>query len=231
MSSPVHRPVRSFVKREGRMTKSQIKALDELMPVHGITNLDQPLNLDQLFPRKAPRFIEIGFGMGASLIQMAQTHPERDYIGIEVHRPGVGSTLHNLQALELSNLKIINHDAVEVLKQSIPENSIDGIYLFFPDPWHKTKHKKRRILKTDFVHLIQKALKDSGVFHMATDWEDYASHMMAVMTSETCFINHAGDKQYAPRGDRPETKYERRGQRLGHGVWDLVFYKKSNDSE
>jgi len=225
MTLPKHRPIRSFVKREGRMTKSQIKALDELMPVYGVSQLDHPLDLDEMFPRKAPRFIEIGFGMGASLVQMAQTHTNRDYIGIEVHRPGVGSTLNNLHELELNNLKIINHDAVEVFKHSIPKNSIDGIYLFFPDPWHKKKHNKRRILKPAFVQLIHTTLKENGIFHMATDWEDYAIQMLEIMSAEKGFCNTA--KDYASRGDRPETKYERRGQRLGHGVWDLVFKKIS----
>ena len=223
MTSPKHRPIRSFVKREGRMTKSQIKALDELLPVYGISQLDQHLNLDDLFPRKSPRFIEIGFGMGASLVQMAQTHTDRDYLGIEVHRPGVGSTLHNMHELALTNLKVINHDAVEVFKHNIPENSIDGVYLFFPDPWHKKKHNKRRILKPDFVHLIHMALKENGFFHMATDWEDYAIQMLEIMSAEKGFRNT--ENGYASRGDRPETKYERRGQRLGHGVWDLVFKK------
>lgn len=226
MQSLKHRPIRSFVKRESRMTKIQTQALNELMPVYGIEPPRQLLDLDILFPRKAPRFIEIGFGMGASLVQMAQAHPERDYIGIEVHRPGVGCTLHDLHQLELNNLKIINDDAVEVLKHAIAKNSIDGIYLFFPDPWHKTKHKKRRILKTDFVQQIHQVLKTDGIFHMATDWKDYARQMMKIMSTEQYFHNNAGIGEYAARGDRPKTKYEQRGQRLGHDIWDLIFIKK-----
>jgi len=225
MSTPIHKPIRSFVKREGRMTKSQIRALEELMPLYGIQSFDHKIDLDTLFPRKAPRYIEIGFGMGASLLQMAQSHTDRDYIGIEVHRPGVGSILHSLHNLELTNLKVINHDAVEVLKQTIPGSSIDGVYLFFPDPWHKRKHNKRRILQPEFVQLIRHILKPDGLFHMATDWEDYARQMMSLMSDASGFENSIKPGKYASRGDRPETKYERRGQRLGHGVWDLVFRK------
>jgi len=225
MNSPKHRPIRSFVKREGRMTRSQVRALEELMPLYGIAANGQTLELDKLFPRKAPRFVEIGFGMGASLLQMAQAHPDRDYIGIEVHRPGVGSTLHKLHEMKLANLKVINHDAVEIFKQCIPANSLDGVTLFFPDPWHKKKHHKRRILQNDFVQQIHQALKQGGIFHMATDWEDYALQMMEVMSTTEGYTNQAGDRVYSQRGDRPETKYEHRGQRLGHGVWDLVFVK------
>lgn len=228
MSAPIHKPIRSFVKREGRMTKAQSSALSELMPVYGIQTPDQPVDLDALFPRKAPRYIEIGFGMGASLLQMAQSHPDRDYIGIEVHRPGVGSTLQKLHELDLTNLKLINDDAVEVLKQTIPANSIDGIYLFFPDPWHKTKHKKRRILQPDFVQLVHRTLKTDGLFHMATDWKDYARQMMRILSDAPGFTNAVDAGEFSNRGDRPETKYERRGQRLGHGVWDLEFMKSKS---
>ena len=224
--SKPHRPIRSFVKREGRMTRSQQHALEELWPVYGIADIHSTLDLDRLFPRQAPRFLEIGFGMGTSLLQMAKDHPDRDFIGIEVHRPGVGRTLTRLHDEQLSNLKIFNHDAVEVLKQCIAENSLDGVYLFFPDPWHKKKHHKRRIVQPSFVQLVYQCLKPGGIFHIATDWENYAGHIMDVMSSTPGFINDAGDGRFSPRQGRPETKYEHRGQRLGHGVWDIIFRKK-----
>jgi tRNA (guanine-N7-)-methyltransferase len=179
-----------------------------------------------LFPRRAPRFLEIGFGMGTSLIKMAEDNPDNDYLGIEVHRPGVGSVLLKADEKKLQNLKLINHDAVAVLKQAIPENSLDGIYLFFPDPWPKKKHHKRRIVQHSFVEQVHRCLKPGGILHMATDWEDYALSMLQVMTGVTGFSNTAGAERYAARGQRPETKYERRGLRLGHDVWDLVFRKK-----
>ena len=223
MNEANHRPIRSFVKREGRMTNAQTRALEELMPRYGITELDSQINLDELFQRQAPRFIEIGFGMGRSLLQIAAANPDNDYLGIEVHRPGVGSTLLKIDELGLNNLKVINHDAVEVLKAMIPDNSLDGAYLFFPDPWHKKKHHKRRIVKPEFVQQIHAALKPEGIFHIATDWEDYALHIMELMSSVDNFENVAGTGNYSDRGDRPLTKYEQRGQRLGHGVWDMVF--------
>lgn len=220
-----HRPIRSFVKREGRMTKAQQKALECLLPVYGVSCVDQPLDLDQLFPRRAPRYLEIGFGMGASLLQMARKHPDRDFIGIEVHRPGVGSTLTQLHEEQLGNLRVINHDAVEVLKKAFSENSFDGVYLFFPDPWHKKKHHKRRIVQPTFVQWVHHCLKPGGYFHIATDWQHYAEHIMSVMSSAPGFVNSAGAGQYSGRSGRPETKYEHRGQRLGHGVWDIIFNK------
>jgi len=221
-----HRPIRSFVKREGRMTRSQQQALDELWPIYGIADIHTTLDLDLLFPRQAPRFVEIGFGMGTSLLQMAKNYPDRDFIGIEVHRPGVGSTLTRLHDEQLSNLKIINHDAVEILKQCIAENSLDGVYLFFPDPWHKKKHHKRRIVQPSFVQMVHHCLKPGGIFHIATDWENYAAHIMNVMSSSPGFINDTGDGRFSLRQGRPETKYEHRGQRLGHDVWDIVFRKQ-----
>jgi len=226
MTEQKFRPIRSFVKREGRMTRAQLQALEHLLPIYSVADTLHPINLDQLFPRHAPRLLEIGFGMGASLIQMAEEHPDRDYLGIEVHRPGVGSLLVSTHEKQLTNLKVINEDAVEVLKRAIPENSLDGVYLFFPDPWHKKKHHKRRILQPAFVEQIYRCLKREGFFHMATDWEDYARHMMDIMSAATGFTNTAGEKLYVSRNDRPETKYERRGQRLGHGVWDLIFKKQ-----
>jgi len=219
-----HRPIRSFVKREGRMSAAQSRALNELMPVYGV-DCQSPIVMDELFDRLAPRFIEIGFGMGASLIEMAATHPEHDYLGIEVHRPGVGSLLASLHDKELRNLKVINDDAVKVIAEHMPPDSVDGVMLFFPDPWQKKKHHKRRILQPPFIQSVMRCLKQWGVFHLATDWEDYAQHMLAALTATEGLINSMGEG-YASRGQRPMTKYERRGIRLGHEVYDLIFIKQ-----
>ncbi len=225
------RRIRSFVKREGRLTSGQQRALDELFPCYGIRLQDTPLNLDETFQRAAlkfntPRILEIGFGNGSSLSEMAEKNPEQDYIGIEVHRPGVGNLLLQIEKLGLTNLRVINDDGVDVLKKMIADNSLDAVYLFFADPWHKKRHHKRRIVQQDFVQLLRKKLKVGGVFHMATDWEHYAQHMMRVMNESEGFENTAGKDQYLPRPDyRPLTRFEQRGQRLGHTVWDLIFKK------
>ena len=220
------RRIRSFVKREGRLTTGQERAIKDLFPLYGLTLQDQLLNFDDVFQRVAPRILEIGFGNGASLSEMAANHIEQDYLGIEVHRPGVGTLLTQIETLGLKNLRVMNADAVDVLNQMIANESLDAVYLFFADPWHKTKHHKRRIVQQEFVQLLRKKLKVGGVFHMATDWEDYAKHMMRVMTDAEGFSNTAGKDQYLPRPDyRPLTKFEKRGQRLGHGVWDLIFAK------
>ena len=220
------RRIRSFVKREGRLTTGQERAIKDLFPLYGLTLQDQLLNFDDVFQRISPRILEIGFGNGASLSEMAANHVEQDYLGIEVHRPGVGTLLTQIETLGLKNLRVMNADAVDVLNQMIANESLDAVYLFFADPWHKTKHHKRRIVQQEFVQLLRKKLKVGGVFHMATDWEDYAKHMMRVMTDAEGFSNTAGKDQYLPRPDyRPLTKFEQRGQRLGHGVWDLIFAK------
>ena len=220
------RRIRSFVKREGRLTTGQERAIKDLFPLYGLLLNDQRLNLDETFQRVAPRILEIGFGNGTSLSEMAANNPEQDYIGIEVHRPGVGTLLTQIEALNLNNIRVMNADAIEVLNKMIVDESLDAVYLFFADPWHKTKHYKRRIVQTEFVELLRKKLKVDGIFHMATDWEDYAKHMMRVMNVAEGFENTAGKDQYLPRPDyRPLTKFEQRGQRLGHGVWDLIFKK------
>jgi tRNA (guanine-N7-)-methyltransferase len=220
------RRIRSFVKREGRLTTGQERALKDLFPLYGLTLQDHPINLEKVFQRTAPCILEIGFGNGSSLAEMAANNPEQDYIGIEVHRPGVGNLLSQIEKMGLTNLRVINDDAVDVLNKMIENDSLDAVYLFFADPWHKTRHYKRRIVQKEFVELLREKLKVAGIFHMATDWQDYAKHMMRVMNDTKHFENTAGKDQYLPRPDyRPLTKFEQRGQRLGHAVWDLIFKK------
>lgn len=223
---PEKRRIKSFVLRQGRLSASQQNAIDSLWPSVGLELDEQQLNFETLFGRTAPTIIEIGFGMGASLAEMAERHPENNYIGIEVHRPGVGALLKLVEAKQLTNIRVFNADAINVLDQKIPKNSLDAVYLFFPDPWHKSKHKKRRIVQAEFANKIAEHLKPNGQFHMATDWEDYAEHMMGVMSACKAFKNLSGEGQFTPRpSHRPLTKFEQRGQKLGHGVWDLVFIK------
>ena len=222
------RRIRSFVKREGRLTAGQERALKDFFPLYGLALQDNPLNLEDVFQRTAPCILEIGFGNGSSLAEMAANNPEQAYIGIEVHRPGVGNLLLQIEKLDLNNLRVMSEDAVDVLKKMIADESLDAVYLFFADPWHKTRHYKRRIVQEEFVQLLRNKLKVNGVFHMATDWEDYAKHMMRVMNATEGYENTAGKNQYLPRPEyRPLTKFEQRGQRLGHGVWDLIFKKVS----
>ncbi|MDH3871020.1 MAG: tRNA (guanosine(46)-N7)-methyltransferase TrmB [Gammaproteobacteria bacterium] len=220
---PHNREIRSFVRREGRITRSQQRALDELWPRYGL-EASQHLDLDRLFGRRAARTLEIGFGNGASLAAMAEQEPDTDFIGIEVHRPGVGHLLLELERRGLENVRIICDDAVQVLKHCLPDATLDRVLLFFPDPWPKKRHHKRRIVQPAFIELLARKLKTGGTLHMATDWEDYAEHMLAVMEKAQGFRNCAGQGHFSPRPSyRPVTKFERRGQRLGHGVWDLLF--------
>lgn len=224
--TPYLRRIRSFVRREGRLTPGQQRAMDELFPRFGIEPGESLLDLDALFDRSAPRILEIGFGNGESLAVIAANHPQNDYIGIEVHRPGVGHLLMRIEELGLSNLRVMCADAVEVLEQQIPDASLDALYLFFPDPWHKKRHHKRRQVQPAWAQLVRSKLKRGGRLHMATDWQNYAEQMLEVLTAAAGFRNTAESGDYVPRpGYRPETKFERRGQRLGHGVWDLVFEK------
>ncbi len=222
------RRIRSFVRREGRLTRGQERALQELWPVMGVEFSDEMLDLAKLFGREAPVVLEIGFGMGKSLVEMAAAAPEKNFIGIEVHRPGVGACLTSAQEAGITNLRLFCHDAVEILGQMIPDQSIDTLQLFFPDPWHKSRHHKRRIVQPAFVQMLRPKLKIGGVFHMATDWENYAEHMLEVMNAAEGFVNTVAQGDYAPRPDsRPLTKFEQRGYRLGHGVWDLLFARQS----
>jgi tRNA (guanine-N7-)-methyltransferase len=222
--TPYLRRIRSFVRREGRLTPGQQRAMDELFPRFGIEAGETPLDLDAVFGRQAPRILEIGFGNGESLAEIARNHPHNDYIGIEVHRPGVGHLLMRIEELGLSNLRVMCADAVEVLEQQIPDASLDALYLFFPDPWHKKRHHKRRQVQPAWAQLVRSKLKRGGHLHMATDWQNYAEQMLEVLTAAAGFRNTSANGDYVPRPEyRPETKFERRGQRLGHGVWDLVF--------
>ncbi|BBP42384.1 tRNA (guanosine(46)-N7)-methyltransferase TrmB [Thiosulfativibrio zosterae] len=220
--------IKSYVRRQGRLSAGQQTAIDTNWSQFGLEFEDKLLDFTELFGRTAPTILEIGFGMGASLAQMAEEHPENNYIGIEVHRPGVGALLKLVKEKGLTNIRVLNHDAIEVLAKQIPENSLSAVYLFFPDPWHKSRHKKRRIVQLEFAATLAKHLQPGGQFHMATDWEDYALHMMEVMSQAPDYTNLSGEGQYTPRPDyRPLTKFEQRGHRLGHGVWDLIFVKKA----
>lgn len=224
---PLHRPVRSFVLRQGRLTPAQQRALDSHWQKYAIDFSETLLDFAAVFQRTAPVTLEIGFGNGESLLKQAVNHPERNFLGIEVHTPGVGHLLHGIDQAGINNLRVIRHDAVEVLDKQIPENSLDRVQLFFPDPWHKKRHQKRRILKSDFVTTVCKHLRIGGHFHMATDWQNYAEQMLEVMDQSPHFFNIAGEARFvAAEGMRPQTKFERRGLKLGHGVWDMVYERK-----
>jgi len=218
------RKVRSFVKREGRLTKGQAKAIADHWSTMGLNYADGMIEPEQLFGNAQPIVLEIGFGMGKSLVEMAKNAPELNFIGIEVHRPGVGACIGLAQEQGVTNLKVYEHDAIEILAHCIPEQSLTTVQLFFPDPWHKKKHHKRRIVQPEFVETIRQKLKIGGVFHMATDWQNYAECMLDDMRTAPDFRNLSISDDYVPRPEsRPLTKFEHRGQRLGHGVWDLQF--------
>ena len=218
------RTIRSFVLRQGRLTKGQEQALTNLWPLFGI---EYHSNSPICFDENKPVVLEIGFGMGASLVEMARNAPDKNFLGIEVHKPGVGACLMAIEENQLSNLKVMCHDAVEVLENMIPNHSLDKVQIFFPDPWHKARHNKRRIIQPQFVQLIRQKLKIDGILHLATDWQNYAEHMLEVLNEAEGFENLSATKDYIPRPqDRPITKFEKRGQNLGHGVWDLQFRKK-----
>ena len=220
-----HRPIRSFVMRAGRMTVGQSRALDELWPNYGVEYSPAALSLDALFGRHAPRSLESGFGNGEHLAALAAAHPERDYFGIEVHRPGVGHLLMLAQTRDLRNLRVSDHDAVEVLRDQVPPASLDEVLVLFPDPWHKKRHHKRRLIQPPFVELIASRLATGGLFKLATDWEPYAVQMLEVLSAaKDAFINLSPSGDWMPRPDeRAPTRFEMRGERLGHGVWDLAF--------
>ena len=218
--------IRSFVKREGRLTKGQAAAVKRQWPVMGLEHQRAEVDFNQSFGRPAPLVLEIGFGMGHSLVEMAKNDPASNYVGIEVHGPGVGACLMEAEAQGISNLRVVQHDAVEILEDCIADNSLSKVQIFFPDPWHKKRHHKRRLIRPDFVQLLQQKLQPGGILHLATDWENYAEHMLEVMHSEDGWKNLSSSNDYVPRPDaRPLTKFEKRGHRLGHGVWDMQFQK------
>ncbi|MFP4154639.1 MAG: tRNA (guanosine(46)-N7)-methyltransferase TrmB [Halothiobacillaceae bacterium] len=225
---PEHRrPVRSFVRRAGRLTTSQKRALDELWPRFGIEP-EGRLDAEQLFGRRAPLTLEIGFGNGVSLAQMAEAEPEIDFIGIEVHRPGVGHLLLEIEQRGLTNVRVLCADAAQVLEQHVAPGSVDRLLLYFPDPWHKKRHHKRRIVQPAFARQVADCLRPGGVWHLATDWQDYAEHMRTVLENCPAFENLAGPGQFSARPTwRPLTKFEQRGQRLGHAVHDLLYRRRT----
>ena len=213
--------------RAGRMTEGQQRGWDEGFSQWGLTLEQGLVDWREVFGREARRVLEIGFGMGDSLVTMAAAQPDVDFIGVEVHKPGVGRLLSQLQQRGLTNVRVFAEDAVEVFERCIPESSLDGLQIFFPDPWHKKRHHKRRLIQTDFVAMAARRLVPGGLFHLATDWEPYAEHMLEVMAAEASLVNTAPSRGFSERPEwRPETKFERRGARLGHGVWDLLYSKQ-----
>jgi len=226
MKPPQQRHIRSYVLRQGRVSNAQKRAHDTLLPRYGIEYRDSPPDLDLIFGRNAPRILEIGCGMGETTVAIAAAQPDNDYIGVEVHTPGVGSLLKQIDATGLGNVRVIRHDAVAVLQHMIAPDSLDGIHIFFPDPWPKKRHHKRRLIQQPFVTLAASRLKPGGYLHAATDWHEYAEQILAVLAAEPLLANTAAG--YAARpAYRPRTKFEVRGLKLGHGVWDIVFRRKS----
>jgi tRNA (guanine-N7-)-methyltransferase len=223
---PEHfRRIRSFVRREGRLTEGQASAIKSGWPRWGVEYTPTLTDWNQVFGRQAPRYLEIGFGMGGATAEIAKNHPQNDYLGIEVHRPGVGNLLKLIEQDGLTNLRLMSHDAVDVVNEMIAPDSLDGVLVFFPDPWHKARHHKRRLIQPEFVRMLVSRLKPGGTIHCATDWENYAEQMLEVLSAEPLLENTAAG--YAERpAYRPLTKFEARGLKLGHGVWDLVFRRK-----
>lgn len=218
--------IRSFVLRQGRVSDAQRRFHEEGMPRWGLAYQAAPLNLDAVFGRSAPRILEIGCGMGETTATIAAAHPQNDYLGIEVHTPGVGSLLKEIATRELANLRVIQHDAVEVVRDMIAPGALAGIHIFFPDPWPKKRQQKRRLIQPEFITLLATRLAPNGYLHCATDWEDYAQQILAVLSGEALLQNTAAG--FTPRPEyRPQTKFETRGLRLGHGVWDVVFRRKA----
>ena len=227
--SPEHRfssrSIRSFVLRQGRMSGAQQRFMDDMLPKIGVPYQTAPIDLDVVFGRKSPKILEIGFGMGETTAKIAAAAPGTDFLGIEVHTPGVGALCKLVSEQALGNVRIMQHDAVEVLRDMIPDGTLAGVHVFFPDPWRKARHHKRRIIQPDFVALVASKLAPGGYLHCATDWENYAHWMLEVIAAEPVLENTADG--FAPRPDyRPLTKFENRGLRLGHGVWDLLFRRR-----
>ncbi len=221
---PPQRQIRSYVLRAGRMGSGQVRALQDLGPRFVLPFAPTVPDWPAVFGRDAPRVLEIGFGMGQATAQIAAARPDIDFIGVEVHEPGVGALLREIGERDLSNLRIVQHDAVQVLRQMVAPGSLAGLHIYFPDPWHKKRHHKRRLIQPDFVASLITHLAPGGYLHCATDWAPYAEQILAVLSAEPGLVNSAPD--YAPRPDwRPLTKFENRGLKLGHGVWDLMFHR------
>ncbi|MGD9152548.1 MAG: tRNA (guanosine(46)-N7)-methyltransferase TrmB [Gammaproteobacteria bacterium] len=218
--------IRSFTLREGRFTKAQREAIKQLFPIYGLALDDGKLDFQQIFGRAAETILEIGFGMGDTLVAMAEQNPQKNFIGIEVFRPGIGSILQQIHAKQLKNIRIIHYDAVEVLQNYIADNSLAGVQIFFPDPWPKRRHHKRRLIQVEFIKLIQQKLKSQGFLHIATDWEDYAKHVKKIFESFSGWI-----EKNVKSSDRPITKFEQRGKKLQHQIWDMAFVRRPNSLE
>jgi tRNA (guanine-N7-)-methyltransferase len=222
-TNQLQRPIRSFVLRQGRLTKGQERALETGWPTYGLEYTDHKVAVSQLFKRMDSRkILEIGFGMGDATAKIAQALPDADFLAVEVHTPGIGSLLKLMQEKDIHNIRIIQHDAVEVLQNMLADESLDGVHIFFPDPWHKKRHHKRRLIQAEFVKLLCSKLKIGGYLHVATDWQEYAEWVLAVLSAETMLKNTVQDYAEKP-SYRPLTKFENRGILLGHGVWDLLF--------
>lgn len=223
-SKDSHPRIRSFNLRQGRATVGQQNAIDNVWDLYCL-DPDETYDYQQVFGREAPLIVEIGFGNGSSLVEMASVNPDFNYLGIEVHRPGVGSVMMMLEQKGLTNVRIYHHDAIEILEK-IPDHTVTGVHLFFPDPWQKRRHHKRRIVRLSFIELLNKKLVSGGYFHAATDWEHYAKDMLKILSSSNRLINASKDTGFSQRPEqRPQTKFEKRGIHLGHGVWDLIFRK------
>lgn len=231
------RTIRSYVVRGGRLTPGQQRAMDRLWPRYGVDfeaaeggegrKSQNRIDQQALFGREAPLVLEVGFGMGEALLEMAGRHPQENYIGVDVHPPGIGNILRGIEERGLDNLRVFQHDAIAVLRCCVAEEQLDRVQVFFPDPWHKKKHHKRRIIQPAFVQLLRSRLKLGGSLHIATDWEHYAEHIMSVLSAAEGFENAFGVGHFAADHDRPLTKFESRGHRLGHKVQDLIFKRVS----
>ena len=219
--------IRSFVIRAGRITEGQRKAFADHWDAYGLSLFDGPVAWEAVFGRRAPVVLEIGFGMGDSLLEMAAAEPDKDFVGIEVHPPGVGRLINNAAERGVDNLRVYMADATDVLADCIPDASLARVQVYFPDPWHKKKHHKRRIIQPAFVAALRPKLEPGGLLHLATDWQNYAEHMLEVMTAAEGFANEAKTDYVARPAFRPLTKFEQRGERLGHGVWDLIFRREA----
>lgn len=230
LSDQPHRPIRSYTLRRGRLTEAQRRAFEQWLPVYGVAYQDEPLDLAGAFGRAAPTVLEIGCGMGETMAAIARAHPDVNFLGIEVFTAGVGALFKHIEALHLTNVRVVHHDAVEVVRDMIEPDSLAGIHVFFPDPWPKKRHHKRRLLQPSFVHLLASRLSLGGYLHCATDWEDYAQQMLEVLANEPQLSNlHAGfaSEPQNPLCTRPTTKFHARGDKLGHTVSDLIFARTS----